>query len=267
MFWFRYILTLTTLLATLAGGVAGVAWSGWSANPIAPDNVLVVSDGLMAPGRFDGVARAFVTTGNRLSVQRLVARADLPDGPSRWIHYVPHGVFYWRYPATSAGQAARLPARLQLSPQLGLGPLMSAGSIFVVRTDDQFVAVDLEGIRVDGRYELEPARRGWLAGQLGDRRAVYLADVSPRQYNELRAELSAGGWPVGPLVAWKFGVEGNPRSAQEGAARLKGDLGNHLVLAVVGRMKDNQPTCGFGPADRPIVKTITCPAGLAGSGP
>ena len=264
----RFILAAPMLVVLFALGVTEVVRSAWRVDPLAPAGVLVAPDNLRPAAMSNEWPDATVflyrhgSDGNeggnasRAGV-RLVATVARAGGQCQVARSTADGLLYaWSMgepeeggadrPGSQAGLGGKLEGRLyltfRLSPELGFGPLQVQSTTFVLAPTRRFAAIDLEGIRSVGRYELDSANRERLVRLLDGRMPVYLADVGSQaeQYNRLHAELEAGGWPAGPLVAWRTRVDGRDVDKAKVAGRLARVLGKNLDLAVLADIADNR---------------------------
>jgi hypothetical protein len=240
------------LIVLFALGVTEVVRSAWRVDPLAPAGVLVAPDNLRTAGMTNESpdVTAFVYRHGRdggegsLAGARLVATVVHPGEQCQLARSTADGLLYaWSAADTGPGSHPddRVYLTFRLSPELGFGPLQVQSTTFMFPTGRRFAAIDLEGIRSSGRYELSLANRARLVRLLGGRAPVYLADVGSRaeQYNRLHADLELTGWPAGPLVAWRTRVDGHDIDKAEIVRRLTRLLGRNLDLAVVADIADN----------------------------
>ncbi len=236
---FRLILTFLLVVAVLAAGAVGAVRAAWWGNPLAPPGTLVAPDCWVAP---DSRGWSYVVLAGRAEVQTAgtVIFSWRPDGVWGWNRAGSDG--FWRDPvgpySLQPGQSDVQIVEFRLSGESGFGPLRTVGRVFVLDPNAPLAAVDLEGARRFSRYDLQAYRRDWLVERLAGRRPIYLADVTPGDYDALQSSLRSAGWPDGPLVMWSYRSSGERGSRGGVARRLLGLSG--LDLAVLADIPDNQ---------------------------
>ncbi|MDD4892289.1 MAG: hypothetical protein PHU85_20395 [Phycisphaerae bacterium] len=251
MFWIRYILVLPILLLLLAAGVVIAARQAWWADPLAPAGVLVVPDQVTVVGSPRNVQATIRPLQPSLAPGAWVGQAVLSTGEPEIFMAHSLGAGSLRTPASEDAGVACIQVRV--SPEFGFGPLRSIGQVWQLPHGREVCLVDLEGLRGIGdspaevqvrgsssRYQFSRAKRDWLTTEAHGCQPVYLADVRFEDYNDVRAQLQASGWPPGPLVMWRTW----PHNAPAAKDRVVGDLRRRLnvVLAVAAEVGDNQMT-------------------------